>query len=126
MATSSCCRAVLTIGVLLLAGCAPSRAVERSDGAAPGVLESPPAPKTLTVVALREPPTLHLDLTPGTTTSGSNQPYLIVHNYLTVRNERWEVLPQLAEEVISTERGSWRLNPDGTMDTTWKLRPTIK
>jgi peptide/nickel transport system substrate-binding protein len=30
--------------------------------------------------------------------------------------------PQLAEELPSTDRGTWRVYPDGRMDTTWRLR----
>ncbi|MBM2810779.1 MAG: hypothetical protein HW416_1538 [Chloroflexi bacterium] len=117
---------LLVMATMLVAACAPSAPTERvgSPGQAPA--EPPRAPKTLTATALREPASLHLDLSPGTTTSGSNQPYLIVHNYLTVRNEKWTILPQLAEELISIEKGTWRVNADGTMDTTWKLRPNIK
>ena len=34
--------------------------------------------------------------------------------------------PQLAVKIPSIEKGSWKLNSDGTMDTTWKLRPNVK
>src|SRR5207245_2828594 len=30
--------------------------------------------------------------------------------------------PQLAEALPSTETGTWRVLPDGTMETTWRLR----
>jgi peptide/nickel transport system substrate-binding protein len=50
----------------------------------------------------------------------------IVHNYLVVRNDRDEFVPQLAAEQISVEKGTWRLNSDGTMDTTWRILPNVK
>jgi peptide/nickel transport system substrate-binding protein len=34
--------------------------------------------------------------------------------------------PDLAVELPSVDRGTWRVNPDGTMETIWKLRPNIK
>ena len=42
---------------------------------------------------------------------------------LMVQNAKGEYIPLLAAEQISIERGTWRLNADGTMDTTWKLLP---
>jgi len=35
-------------------------------------------------------------------------------------------VPQLAEAVPSQENGLWQVNPDGTMKTTWKIRPNVK
>jgi peptide/nickel transport system substrate-binding protein len=34
--------------------------------------------------------------------------------------------PQIAEQVPSLENGLWRLFPDGTMETTWKIRPNAR
>jgi peptide/nickel transport system substrate-binding protein len=34
--------------------------------------------------------------------------------------------PMLATEVPSIERGTWKLLPDGTMETVWTIRPDIK
>src|SRR5205814_8251774 len=50
----------------------------------------------------------------------------VVQNYLVVANDQLVPVPQLAAEQISVENGTWRVNPDGTMDTIWKLRPNIK
>jgi ABC-type transport system substrate-binding protein len=35
-------------------------------------------------------------------------------------------VPQLAVEQISADRGTWTVNPDNTMDTTWRIHPNIK
>jgi peptide/nickel transport system substrate-binding protein len=45
---------------------------------------------------------------------------------LTATDPNEEEVPRLAQEVISVENGTWRVNPDGTMDTIWKLRPNVK
>jgi peptide/nickel transport system substrate-binding protein len=48
-----------------------------------------------------------------------------VHDFLVVHDGSGGYHPQLAVEVPSIEKGTWRLNPDGTMDTTWKIRPNV-
>lgn len=40
--------------------------------------------------------------------------------------EKYQLLPWIAEDLPSLDRGSWRVNPDGTMVTTWRLRPIIR
>jgi peptide/nickel transport system substrate-binding protein len=50
----------------------------------------------------------------------------IAHDFLMVRNDKYEYQPQLAVSGISLADGTWRVNADGTMATTWKLRPNIK
>jgi len=49
-----------------------------------------------------------------------------VHSYLTVQNYRDETVAQLAAELPATDRGTWLVKPDGSMDVTWKLRPNIR
>ncbi len=85
------------------------------------------APKVVTIGILREPNTFHNDLTQGTGAQGGNTQVLYIpHNYLVVENDRGLFQPQLAAEQIAVERGTWRVNPDGTMDTTWRLRSNVK
>jgi peptide/nickel transport system substrate-binding protein len=52
----------------------------------------------------------------------------MLHDYLIVQANKeaglWE--PRLAVDNVSLEQGTWRVNADGTMDTTWKLRPGVK
>jgi peptide/nickel transport system substrate-binding protein len=73
-----------------------------------------------------EPSGLHADFSGASTTSGNKQVLQIPHNYLVVRTEKWTRIPQLASELLSVEKGTWSINADGTMDTTWNLRPNIK
>jgi peptide/nickel transport system substrate-binding protein len=40
--------------------------------------------------------------------------------------EKYQVIPWMAEELPSLDRGTWILNDDGTMTTIWRLRPNIK
>lgn len=114
--------------VVLVAGfaCAPSPG---PGGARPdyaGAAGQPNAPKVLVWGGLREPGSFQavIGLGPSGSPAGELKP--IVHNYLAVENDRFEFVPQVAGERPSVERGTWRLNPDGSMDTTWRLRPNVK
>jgi peptide/nickel transport system substrate-binding protein len=62
---------------------------------------------------------------PGVTGGGGGRGFFVL-DYLTATDPNEEEVPRLAQEVISVENGTWRVNPDGTMDTIWKLRPNVK
>ena len=79
------------------------------------------APRVLTVVG-REGVIGNF---PGVTGGGGSRNYFVL-DYLTATDPREEEVPRLAQEVISVENGTWKINPDGTMDTIWKLRPNVK
>jgi peptide/nickel transport system substrate-binding protein len=79
------------------------------------------------VAILAEPPSFLMAVTgSSTTTGGVQQPSEIAHNWLTLTDTSSEPQPALAEELPSLENGTWKVNPDGTMETTWRLRPNIK
>ena len=84
--------------------------------------------KTVVIGIQREPETLGTTglTATGGTSGGQNHPGPIFHDGLTARVGVAGFEPRLAVEMPSVERGSWRLNPDGTMDLTWKLRPGIR
>jgi peptide/nickel transport system substrate-binding protein len=46
----------------------------------------------------------------------------LVHAGLTHFDTQGNALPQLAEAVPSLDTGTWRLLPDGRMETTWRIR----
>jgi peptide/nickel transport system substrate-binding protein len=48
------------------------------------------------------------------------QAALTTQNPMTLRQEPW-----MAEELPSKEKGTWKIEPDGTMVATWRLRPGI-
>jgi peptide/nickel transport system substrate-binding protein len=47
----------------------------------------------------------------------------MVNAPLTIRDPRGVAQPRLAADLPSRENGSWTVEPDGTMRTTWKIRP---
>src|SRR5688500_5208431 len=108
----------------LLSACAPTTPSSRTSQ--PGA-QAPVTPKVLTIAIQREPNILHRTLTTGVpAVGGVNQVFHIPHDYLVVANDTGGLTPVLATEVISLDRGTWRLNPDGTMETSWKLHPNVK
>src|SRR5438309_4126803 len=113
--------------MIFATACNPSRpegAAQTAPGAAPAVQR----PKMLTVGVQREPTDLGVLFGQGTATTagGAGSVKVIVHDKLAVEMELDTYRPQLAQALPSIDAGTWRVNADGTMDTTWKLRPNIK
>jgi peptide/nickel transport system substrate-binding protein len=49
----------------------------------------------------------------------------LIHAGLGVEDDQRQLRPRLAEELPTVENGRWKVFPDGTMETTWVLRPDI-
>lgn len=108
--------------IVLLPGCAP--AAPGQPGAA-AQLAPPRAQKTLVIAENREP--AHIEGFTGAGGAGGAGTILnIVHNNLARENENEVYIPELAVELPSVEKGTWRLNPDGSMDTTWRIHSNLK
>src|SRR6266542_1260266 len=109
----------------LLSACTPV-AVNRSvdDTAAPAVARGP---KVLRI-ALGRQIEAFVPVVSGavTTTGGGGQVLPLVSNKLQNFDERGNNLPELAVALPSVAAGTWRINPDGTMETIWTLRPNLK
>lgn len=57
--------------------------------------------------------------------AGADALGLLVNSGLTVVDRRGGRIPRLAETMPSLEDGSWRIEPDGRMETTWRIRPGV-
>lgn len=116
--------AVFMAALLPVIGCASGP----PGSSAAGGPSEPTSPgtglKVLTIATTREPPFI-VGFTGGGTTGGSGEIKNMLHNTLSVLAEDGTYRAQLASEDISVDNGTWRLNPDGTMDLVWKLRPNI-
>src|SRR5947208_10084049 len=103
----------------LLVSCAGSAGAPSPSGVAP---EQAGPSKTLVVVGRAEPPSLSstafrsLGLTP-------DLPTRIFNAHLTIRNDAGLPVPYLAEAVPQLNTDSWRVSPDGTMETLYYLKP---
>jgi peptide/nickel transport system substrate-binding protein len=52
--------------------------------------------------------------------------HMINLGLITRDTEKYENLPGLAEQIPTVDNGLWKINNDGTMLTTWHLRPDLK
>jgi peptide/nickel transport system substrate-binding protein len=112
--------------VLLLSACAPRPGVGDGQSNADQASSARERP-TLTLAIPREPSIFNWELTTASEISnGLTLIKQIPHNQLMAPNDRGGWVPMLAAEQTSFEAGTWRLNPDGSMDTTWKLRPNVR
>jgi len=119
-------RACLIAATLGLVSCVPAA---RPPVGSQTFGADPSARKSLTIAIQREPAMFHDDLQVGgaARSGGVQNAVFIVHEYLmaeVIPGVRFE--PRLATEGISVEKGTWKVNPDGTMQTTWKLRPDVR
>src|ERR1051326_7252654 len=120
-------------GILLIlcGACAPQAAPrEASDGQRSAPANAPAAgPKILNLGVQREPASFEPELIGAAASSaagGGLQYRPIAQDDLTVPNASGAYEGRLAQEMPTVEKGTWRLNPDGTMDLIWKLRPNVK
>lgn len=119
---------LLLVVVLALVACAPGAAPAQpgtgsnaQTGARP---ESGTRQKELVVVVRGEPPSLAAK--PVTAFSGSLQrPRELFNAMLDFRDENEDPHPQLAEALPRLNSDTWRVFPDGRMETTYRLRPSL-
>lgn len=103
-----------------------------SPGAEPTTVPSQPAAsasaqkKVLTIAMQVEPTAFIRNLHTGIQGDNGREQQHMMHDQLAIEIEYDRYYQQLAVELPSIERGTWRVNPDGTMDTTWKLKPNVK
>lgn len=111
----------LAVALAVLAGCAgPVSPGDSRSGAGP----EPPRVTKSVVMGMSGVP-----FTWGEMAANGNRfwnpTYTAMHDWLTMITNNGQVVPRLATEVISQERGTWRILPDGRMETTWKLRQGV-
>ncbi len=109
---------------LLLAACAPAapRTAERERPASPSGSSAPQ--RTLVLAVRGEPPTLAAKELVGF--SGALRDLQTVFNAdLDSKDERGESYPYLAESLPRVNTDSWRVFPDGRMETTYRLKPSL-
>ncbi|MEA2640111.1 MAG: peptide/nickel transport system substrate-binding protein [Chloroflexota bacterium] len=121
----------LVVIVSVIAGCASSSTPGAQSPSASGQQASGAQPRTVKriVAAIRSTP---VSLIQQKTQSqvgkvqGLDAIEEMVNAGLTHRDDRGAVRKQLAEDVPTVDNGNWKLFPDGTMQTTWKIAATAK
>jgi peptide/nickel transport system substrate-binding protein len=113
-----------SLGVIVLltamVGCAaPAQAPLRTDGSAPaqGARERTPQ-RTLSIAFSREPESLEISRQP------QNREWAALGSgfLASFDPETQAPVPYLAEELPTVEKGTWKVLPDGRMETTYKIR----
>src|SRR4051812_20729312 len=112
------------ICLLALATACSASVTPALNTASPSTPSQPTPPKTLSIGITGELADFYGF--GGIRGGGITQIPPIALDTLVVQNGKGEFQPLLAAEQLSVERGTWIVNADGTMDTTWKLRPNIK
>jgi peptide/nickel transport system substrate-binding protein len=113
--------AVLVVGALALSACAPGPSSSTDAGR---TAAQPQGPKAITIALEGEPDSLGVRLGLSSNTIG-NALGPAVHQRLSSYDDRGDVFPQMAAELPSQASGTWVVRPDGTMQTTYRLRPGI-
>jgi peptide/nickel transport system substrate-binding protein len=114
----------LVVVAVLASACAQPSLSDRSPESERSPAKERP---TLTLAIPREPSVLNWSLLIASESSnGLTLIKQIPHDQLMVQNDRGVWIPRLAAERISVDGGTWRVQPDGSMETIWKLREHIR
>jgi peptide/nickel transport system substrate-binding protein len=116
-------RSAKLLGTLILLGAVigcgtPTQAPRGSDGTAAQGARQTAAKRLVTIVETREPTALEPTLQPQNREWSALGSGFLAY----FRPGHSSAVPFLAEELPSVERGTWKVLPDGRMETTYKLR----
>ncbi len=117
--------AVLAVAVVVVGSCAPQQPSANGAPTSQQASLNSAAPKLLNVGRLREPATIEGFTGEGGTAGSAGEVKYFIHEHLTHLDTNDADVPRLAAELPAVDRGTWRANPDGTMDVTWKLRSNV-
>src|SRR5207302_11457954 len=90
------------------------------QGAPPA--QAPAAPKRLVAAIQGSPVSVYQPPNIPDSPKGLSELTSMVHVGLSVFDTTGTLQAELAEAVPSVENGLWKLLPDGTMETTWRIR----
>jgi peptide/nickel transport system substrate-binding protein len=116
-------------GIVFLVACAPGSG-RPSASQAPSAVETdhspaPANPKRLTIALQNEPRAL-MTIMGGDAGGGPAAHVLLaLHQHLAMYTDRGEPYAMLATELPSQANGTWLIRPDGTMQTIYRLRPSV-
>ena len=119
----------MLVSVLLISACAPTQLAPEPGAGGAMQSQQTSGPKIVTIAIQGQPVSFDSDLTgaaAGRNQGGVSNVRYMVHDGLMTRTGPQSYEPRLVTESPSTEKGTWTVNPDGTMDMTWKLRPNVK
>ncbi|MPZ15579.1 MAG: hypothetical protein GEU73_14355 [Chloroflexi bacterium] len=109
---------LVVLMTMLVAACAPGGPAGAPDGAGGSV--APARPTSVVMGVGSEVDNIGPKIGGGTNAA---EYQFMTNSPLSVRNAQGVASPLLAAELPSRDQGTWVVNPDGTMRTTWKIRP---
>lgn len=112
----------LVLIAITLVACGPATPGPGAPGAGPA---QPAGPKTVVIGILQEP-TGFGPFHSCTSGGGCHQLEEIGMRYLASLDNQTRPYPEVASELPAVDKGTWTVFPDGTMETTLKLRPNVK
>lgn len=114
---------VVILGAALLAACAPPARPSGTVGQpADGGAVPPPTVRNLTVGVRYELPSLSAKALSLVTSVAQKR---LFNAQLTLMDSGGAIRPYLAEALPQVDTDSWRVFPDGRMETTYRLRPNL-
>src|SRR4029434_9592463 len=116
--------AVLLVGFAI--ACAPARTPTGTDAQTAVDAGPRPQPKRLTVGVRGTAQVLYGKLNIGNAGLGVSEVERMVHAGLGQQDDAEQVHATLAEAIPTIEDGGWVLQPDGRMETTWRIRPNAR
>jgi peptide/nickel transport system substrate-binding protein len=118
---------MLVLGLLLVVSCAPSANAPASGVARPAGAEPAPPAKTLVMISPGELPSFadKQILPAGAAVTTRMRGKEIVNAKLAFRDEQGLPFPVLAEALPILNTDTWRVFPDGRMETSYPLRPNL-
>jgi len=108
---------------VLLAACAPAPGQPGSSAAGQQIFTGP---KRIVAAITGDPHTLYNKINTNNAIRGIDAVEKLVTAGLATENDTGFLRPQLSDAVPTLENGRWRLNPDGTMETTYRLLPNAR
>jgi peptide/nickel transport system substrate-binding protein len=115
----------LILATALFAACAPAAPTRSNQPGGSG--SSAPAPasvpqRQLVIGFATEPQMMEPSFGQG---SGNRDFSALTSAFLAYLTPQQQPMPYLAQELPTVERGTWKVFPDGHMETTYKLRPNL-
>jgi len=113
----------LTLFSVACAGSPSTPAPVTTGGEQPAARPANAGPKKITVGIRGTAQVLSGKLNIGNSGLGVADMEVVVNAGLSLRDDQDQLHAALAQEVPTVENGLWKVNADGTMTTTWKVRP---
>src|SRR5579862_4639049 len=108
---------VLVVLSVMVSACAPATGSTPTGSSQ----AAPAAPKRVVAAIMADPPFVAQVLNPGSHWRGVEHIQALVAGGLTGMGDG-NRYPELADAVPAPDNGLWKINPDGTMETTWHIK----